>query len=687
MWISRISLRNFKSYRNQTFEFPRPADGRNLVLVGGVNGYGKTTLLEAVYVGLYGEEAVNHRALDRAGLKVRGYGHFLEHAFYKHAISNGEDRMEVIIEITRPDRGQLRITRRWFFGSNGRYGDQRLVIEEQSKQDGPWTIRHVDELPVLLTVYAVPPWLAPFFFFDGEKIAALADEDRTGWILAGLENLSGVVLIKELREKLAEYSTKKNREQGGVDAQRVEALREQLARANERDGEASAALHALRAELQHGADERDRLTRQLSDLAQGSDARTLAEVAEAIARAEQQEGQVRTALRQMLATHLPLQLVRRSLHEALTEALIQEDTLSSWERFRDEQQPRWQKFHDKFFSSEWIKALCMMPGGARESLERTLSEAWESLFFPKSEGCAESHWHTYLQLNERNKLEVMRQRIRVSSGELRERAEQLEDSVEAKWRLQQERIRLEGAGGNDRSAEVARIRSELDGINLRRDELNRAILELENELKSLHADLPQRTAVYERERKKLAESHPERIAAQRAERLIAMIDELLPALYKLKLADLSAAATRIFRRLHHKDQVARIVIRDDGQATLFSQEGTEITLPKSSGESQLFVLSLVGALAEVTGYKVPLIVDTPLARLSAQHCQNLLDYWAEDDSRQVILLAQDKEIGALEHARMFRHVGKTYLLQHRQMGHGVGASEAIADRYFAGSVA
>ena len=387
----------------------------------------------------------------------------------------------------------------------------------------------------------------------------------------------------------------------------------------------------------------------------------------------------------MLATHLPLQLVRRSLHEALTEALIQEDTLSSWERFRDEQQPRWQKFHDKFFSSEWIKALCMMPGGARESLERTLSEAWESLFFPKSEGCAESHWHTYLQLNERNKLEVMRQRIRVSSGELRERAEQLEDSVEAKWRLQQERIRLEGAGGNDRSAEVARIRSELDGINLRRDELNRAILELENELKSLHADLPQRTAVYERERKKLAESHPERIAAQRAERLIAMIDELLPELYKLKLADLSAAATRIFRRLHHKDQVARIVIRDDGQAALYSREGTEITLPKSSGESQLFVLSLVGALAEVTGYKVPLIVDTPLARLSAQHCQNLLDYWAEDDSRQIILLAQDKEIGALEHARLFRHVGKTYLLQHRQMGHGVGASEAIADRYFAGS--
>jgi len=286
-------------------------------------------------------------------------------------------------------------------------------------------------------------------------------------------------------------------------------------------------------------------------------------------------------------------------------------------------------------------------------------------------------------LNERNKLENMRQRIQVSSSDLRERAQQLEDACEAKWRLQQERIRLEGANGNDRSAEVERIRTELDAINRRRDDLNREILSLENELQSLRADLPQLTAKYERERKKLAESHPERIAAQRAERIIEMIDDMLPELYQLKLADLSAAATRIFRRLHHKDQVARIVIQENGQAVLFSKEGTEITLPKSSGESQLFVLSLVGALAEVTGYKVPLVVDTPLARLSAQHCQNLLDYWASDDTRQVILLAQDKEIGGVEHSRLLRHVGKTYLLRHQQMGHGVGSSEAIADKYFA----
>lgn len=74
MWISRIELTNFKSYLHQIFEFPEPVDGRNIVLVGGMNGYGKTTILEALYLCLYGKDALAH--LARAGLKSddsRGY--------------------------------------------------------------------------------------------------------------------------------------------------------------------------------------------------------------------------------------------------------------------------------------------------------------------------------------------------------------------------------------------------------------------------------------------------------------------------------------------------------------------------------------------------------------------------------------------------------------------------------------
>lgn len=681
MWISRIALRNFKSYQSQIFEFPQPENGKNLVLIGGLNGYGKTTLLEAIYVGLYGEEAVNHKALDRAGLKAKGYGHFLETAFYKHALRNGEERMEVVIEITRPGKGCLRITRKWFFTKQGHYDNQRLTIEAQGQRSSTWRVLENSELPDLLTSYAVPPWLAPFFFFDGEKIAALADEDRTGWVRSGLENLMGVVLIKELRERLSAYSTSKLKQSGGVDEQQVDQLREAVEVATTNCQQLTEALQIMLNDFQKNSETREQLTRQLRDFAQGSDARTLAEVVGTIAQLEQEEEQCRSQLRNKMSTALPLQLISRQLQESFSESLSQEDTLTVWEGFRDSQQPRWQKFQDIFFQSEYIQAMCHIPNG-RNALEKTLREAWESLYFPRPEGCADAQWHIYLQGNERRQLAEMRQRIQLSGSILRDLAHKLEELEENKWRAQQERIRLEGASGVDRSAEVDQISSDLRAVQQHMDGLSRKIEQHKNQLRTLESEIPQVTATYERERKKLTEGRPERIAAQRAERTIAMIDQLLPTLFQLKLDSLSKAATRIFRSLHHKNQVAKIVLQDDGKAIIYSYEGTEIKLPKSSGESQLFVLSLVGALAEVTGYKVPLIVDTPLARLSEQHCNNLLDYWSADDSRQVILLVQDKEIGAMEFDRLNAHVACSYLLEHEQAGHGVGKTQATVNNYF-----
>jgi DNA sulfur modification protein DndD len=686
MWISRLSLRNFKSYRNQVFDFPQPVDGKNLVLIGGLNGYGKTTLLEALYVGLYGEEAVSHRALDRAGLKAKGYGHFLETALYKHALLNDEDRMEVAIEITRPDKGCLRVTRKWFFTNHGRYDNQRLVVEARAFGVKSWSPLPESALPDLLASYAVPPWLAPFFFFDGEKIAVLAEESRTDWVLSGLENLMGVVLVKELRERLSNYCTAKLKQSGGVDELAVEKLQENLANALMQRKEITDALQGMQAQFQQDSEERDRLTRQLRDLAQGSDARTMAEVVETIAGLEHEKEQCDRQLRDKMSTALPLQLVSRNLQQSLTQALDQEDTLANWESFRDAQQPRWQQFYQTFFESQWIQGLCHIPT-ARDSLEKTLTEAWESLYYPRPTGCADEQWHAYLQTNERRQLAEMRRRIQISGGTLRTLAARSEELDALIWRLQQERIRLEGASGADRSVDVERISTELAAIQRGMDELRGKIEQYSNQLRTLESELPQLTATYERERKKLTDGRPDRVAAQRAEQMIAMIDELLPTLFRLKLEALSEAATRIFRGLHHKDQVAKIVVQDDGKAILYSHEGTEITLPKSSGESQLFVLSLVGALAEVTGYKVPLIVDTPLARLSEQHCHNLLDYWTQDGSRQVILLAQDKEIGAVEFERLRRHVACSYLLQHEQTGHGVGKTEAIVDHYFVKAVA
>ena len=96
MWISKLELNNFKSYYFQSFNFPQPSAEGNLTLIGGMNGFGKTTLLEALYLCLYGADAMPH--LGRAGLKPteerKGYPTFLERALNGQALSLGKDKRE-----------------------------------------------------------------------------------------------------------------------------------------------------------------------------------------------------------------------------------------------------------------------------------------------------------------------------------------------------------------------------------------------------------------------------------------------------------------------------------------------------------------------------------------------------------------------------------------------------------------
>ena len=110
MRISTVKLINFKSYRNQVFTFPPPRGNKNLVLIGGLNGFGKTSFLEALYLGLYGSEAMLY--LARAGLKIDKkitYGRFLARAFNGNA--DACSPMSISIEFLDNDNSGFDITR------------------------------------------------------------------------------------------------------------------------------------------------------------------------------------------------------------------------------------------------------------------------------------------------------------------------------------------------------------------------------------------------------------------------------------------------------------------------------------------------------------------------------------------------------------------------------------------------
>ena len=61
MFLTEIKLRNWRSYANATFRIPAPdRDGqRNIILIGAQNGVGKTSFLMALYLGMFGRQAMS----------------------------------------------------------------------------------------------------------------------------------------------------------------------------------------------------------------------------------------------------------------------------------------------------------------------------------------------------------------------------------------------------------------------------------------------------------------------------------------------------------------------------------------------------------------------------------------------------------------------------------------------------
>src|SRR5262245_23765262 len=58
MYLREVTLRNWRSYRSANFKFGEPKGKKRVVLVGAMNGTGKTSLLMALYLGLFGREAM-----------------------------------------------------------------------------------------------------------------------------------------------------------------------------------------------------------------------------------------------------------------------------------------------------------------------------------------------------------------------------------------------------------------------------------------------------------------------------------------------------------------------------------------------------------------------------------------------------------------------------------------------------
>lgn len=685
MWISKLELLCFKSYQNQNFEFPEPAEGKNIVLIGGLNGFGKTSILEALYLCLYGKEAIIH--LARAGLKTddkKGYPTFLERAFNGEALREGLDTMMVRVVINRTKTKAVEITRKWYFRANGNWtGDDEAVVRDivRGVPDAPRTDgKNGFFLSEILDDIFVPAHVAPFFFFDGEEVKKLADQSRVEQVKQGLEGLLGVVLLRGLSDRLRSYEGLKRQDMVSVDEQRFNQLSVQLA-----DSEAQ--LKALKDKDSSSEEEKRQLRAEQQSLVEritslGGGGGDIATVKELVEEREQNRSKLRDthrALEEVLAGRLPFHLIPRDLADRYKNQLEAEVRYFAWDAEKRSLEPRKKEFESAFD----LQAAPLIEPSLTEvqllAIKARMQGAWDALFYPPPSDCADEIVHDYLLESQRAKSLAFLGSLGLGQREIQSILSDQATHQQRDDELGRKITRLEGI---DRDGTFAELKRQLEAVTKSIDDLAESVRSNDRSSTALEAQVNSMRADYEREKIRLADSSPVRELIEKSERVRRVIDEVIPQLFPLKVKALGRAMTDVYKQLAHKSQIHRIEISEDGAAQILGATGKEISFDRSAGENQIFATALIAGLAKVSGIKAPMVVDTPLGRLDSKHRDNILRFWTNDKGRQVILLSQDEEIDFHFLKEIEEHVSTTYLLKHQDVGEGVGRTTAVRDKYF-----
>jgi DNA sulfur modification protein DndD len=482
------------------------------------------------------------------------------------------------------------------------------------------------------------------------------------------------------QQNLVQYQNNRRTNGHNVDKTKLDEKLASLNRKTAEHGEIKDQIIILNETIAKNQTRRDEVQNELMTLGAGSgNIKDVENIVREEAEKKQALSGIEKQLENLLADRLPYHLVPANLIESVKTHLSGEKTLLNWEAQKQELEPRRNKFTAAFFNTQ---PMSNQNEKNKTILERCITEAWETLYFPRPDGCADIVLHDYLESRQRQYLDGSFSFIQVGANQIRELVAKRKNIKARLKELELRRIKLEGV---DNDGVLQTLNQELSNIQDKLEQQNKQLGSLERQETALATDISKERATYERENDYYIKSEPAKSIAHKAQKVIRLIDDLLPRLFELKTKELSQAVTQRYKQLAHKDQIEHIAINADGSCQFYAKNDKELKFDRAAGENQLFATALFAGLAQVSGYHIPLVVDTPLARLDSQHRENLLRYWYSDPDRQVILLSQDKEVDKALMQTISPYLGKTYLLESAPIGDGVYRTIARENAYFGGN--
>ena len=164
MKINKLVLKNFRSYEEETvFDFATTND-KNMILVGGKNGAGKSTIFEAIKVCIYGPIAYKYQGFNSSYISK------IKSNINNNALKNDsvDAFVSIDIELTEnTDKITYTLLREWTY-ENKKLNENFSVYKNYSSY--PLNEEELNYFENYITSI-ISPKIFEFFFFDGEHLS------------------------------------------------------------------------------------------------------------------------------------------------------------------------------------------------------------------------------------------------------------------------------------------------------------------------------------------------------------------------------------------------------------------------------------------------------------------------------------------------------------------------------------
>jgi len=626
MKFRKLTIENYKSFQFPTeIIFPVTEDGRSIFLIGGMNGAGKTSIMEAINYCLY-------------GAKIDEIFHNINRK--EKAKGNASVSFELIMEMD--DLSELVVKRSWSAGAiaepRPRDLTERLVIVREGKRV---TVQNQEIWQDFIRA-TIPPGITQFFFFDGEKIQEIAADDHSEVRLkSSLEAALGIQYINRLAADIVYIKQEERKGYVEISDEDLEFKQSELKREKSKLSRKKQEREGLQTELQTFKDQLEDAKRRFAAAFQTEpeSRETMREQEKKRIQVANRIAQVESEIRVLCEKALPFAIAGK-LFDGMRRQIEAERESASSEAIKE---------NAASLAKRIVRVVEEPEPIYREKLSAEKMEELERRIFRLlKEGDPKADVLKILDLSDRDAARVLNKMDTLEGSDVFF----LQPLLEEKQELDAQVRVLEGLSAIGTMSQTERelfeqLQTDMESCSTqigRKTEQQRL---MEEEILILE----KRIGDIEIEIEKLYEKH--NISKEKADfiqecdAIAGVLNQFIVRLRKNKVHLLQEKTFEMYRLLSSRSGLIKDLTIDDKtyEVRIADRNGHEIKKSGlSAGEKEVFAVSLLWGLAQTSQIRLPIIIDTPLSRLDSSHRDNIVNNYFPNAGEQVIILSTDTEI-------------------------------------------